>query len=353
MNYINFLIKSDLGIITGTFMDIIIFILILSVIIYSIYLKKFTDSYFNLKKGWNYKNSLKASIIIAARNEEESIGNLLDCLVKQEYPTQNFEIIIANDCSTDKTVEIIRRYQQEYDKLKKNLAIHEKADLFFFKGCILSYSGIIATQQGSFFSGLSLAFEGVDALDVAIELNKVHYDALMMREIYNFYKAKKLKFLFHSKEKIIKRLLKYYPKTDIIKPLAASSLIIILRNEGLFKKALKVADEVTSRYGNTRYYLRPIIKLDILAGNYKEAITKSRVLIELLKSDVKYQSFNLYKAYYQLAKASYLAEDMETFKSAVSKLEDISLSSSEFDKMGDRPEFLREMMNGEYEAESL
>jgi len=290
----------------------------------------------------------KADSLINSLQDEGEI--LYYKFLKETYLLNHYEVIPNKEKVAKKKKKALGNIEYQ---LKKNLAIHEKADLFFFKGCILSYSGIIATQQGSFFSGLSLAFEGVDALDVAIELNKVHYDALMMREIYNFYKAKKLKFLFHSKEKIIKRLLKYYPKTDIIKPLAASSLIIILRNEGLFKKALKVADEVTSRYGNTRYYLRPIIKLDILAGNYKEAITKSRVLIELLKSDVKYQSFNLYKAYYQLAKASYLAEDMETFKSAVSKLEDISLSSSEFDKMGDRPEFLREMMNGEYEAESL
>ena len=36
------------------------------------------------------------SIIIAARNEEENLPDLLDDLINQEYPSNRFEIIIIN-----------------------------------------------------------------------------------------------------------------------------------------------------------------------------------------------------------------------------------------------------------------
>lgn len=43
------------------------------------------------------------SVIIPARNEERNIGNILDDLSKQNYPS--FEVIVYDDASTDKTAE--------------------------------------------------------------------------------------------------------------------------------------------------------------------------------------------------------------------------------------------------------
>ncbi|MCX6135761.1 MAG: glycosyltransferase [Ignavibacteriales bacterium] len=52
------------------------------------------------------------SVIVAARNEEENIGFLLDHLVRQDYP--DFEVIIVNDRSTDQSTSIVERFQQQY-----------------------------------------------------------------------------------------------------------------------------------------------------------------------------------------------------------------------------------------------
>src|SRR5689334_11565825 len=54
--------------------------------------------------------STKASIIIPARNEEKNIAQLLQALEKQTYPPRLFEIIVINDHSTDKTVEIVQQF---------------------------------------------------------------------------------------------------------------------------------------------------------------------------------------------------------------------------------------------------
>lgn len=47
------------------------------------------------------------SVVIAARNEEKNIQSLLESLHQQDYPFTQFEVIIVNDHSTDKTQEIL------------------------------------------------------------------------------------------------------------------------------------------------------------------------------------------------------------------------------------------------------
>ncbi len=53
------------------------------------------------------------SIIIPVRNEEDHIGYLLSDLEGQEYPHDHYEVIIVNDHSTDKTVEIIQNQKKK------------------------------------------------------------------------------------------------------------------------------------------------------------------------------------------------------------------------------------------------
>ena len=55
-------------------------------------------------------NASKFSIIIPMFNAESTIGHLLDCLVVQTY--RNFEVVIVNDHSTDKCLEICRSYEE-------------------------------------------------------------------------------------------------------------------------------------------------------------------------------------------------------------------------------------------------
>ena len=52
---------------------------------------------------------LQIAVLICARNEEQVIGNLIDCLKEQDYPADCFEIIlIAHNC-TDNTAEVGRQ----------------------------------------------------------------------------------------------------------------------------------------------------------------------------------------------------------------------------------------------------
>lgn len=45
------------------------------------------------------------TVIVAARNEEQNIKNCINSLIALEYPSDKLQIIIVDDCSTDRTYE--------------------------------------------------------------------------------------------------------------------------------------------------------------------------------------------------------------------------------------------------------
>ena len=64
---------------------------------------------FRVKQPTDISSNLPfVSVVIAARNEEANISNLLDDLVKQNIDKNNFEVIVSNDRSEDNTKEIQR-----------------------------------------------------------------------------------------------------------------------------------------------------------------------------------------------------------------------------------------------------
>ncbi len=57
----------------------------------------------------------KVSVIIPARNEEHNIGRCLDSLLEQTY--ENYEIVVINDSSEDKTGDIIAQYAKKHSNI--------------------------------------------------------------------------------------------------------------------------------------------------------------------------------------------------------------------------------------------
>jgi len=97
-----------------TFLLITIFILLPYVALIMNYRKSWIGMKdFIHHKPLNENNLPFISIIIAARNEENNIGNCIQSLINQTYPQNKFEIIVTNDHSTDNTVPIINSFQKE------------------------------------------------------------------------------------------------------------------------------------------------------------------------------------------------------------------------------------------------
>ena len=62
------------------------------------------------------------SIVVVTKNEEEHIKDCLDSLMKLDYPKENYEIIVIDGDSVDRTHEIVKEYAV-------NLIIDKKGSL--------------------------------------------------------------------------------------------------------------------------------------------------------------------------------------------------------------------------------
>lgn len=81
----------------------------LSVVLFFIYGWLKSRTYIPSKKISDLHTTL--SVVIAVRNEEANILNLLNDLKSQSYPSNLFDVIIVDDHSNDKTYELISNYQ--------------------------------------------------------------------------------------------------------------------------------------------------------------------------------------------------------------------------------------------------
>ncbi len=113
-------------------------------------------------------------ILLAAYNGERYIEQQIDSLLKQDYTA--FRLIIADDCSTDRTVDIIRHYAKRYpDKIvysinKKNSGA---AATFFelLKSSTASYVMFCDQDDVWFENKISLSLERIKAEEKMLGIN--------------------------------------------------------------------------------------------------------------------------------------------------------------------------------------
>ncbi len=72
---------------------------------------------FSLKKS-NVPAEYTYSVVIAARNEEDNIAECLSTIVDQTMNNERYEIIIANDRSTDSTAKLIESFVSLHKNMK-------------------------------------------------------------------------------------------------------------------------------------------------------------------------------------------------------------------------------------------
>src|SRR5690348_2054088 len=58
------------------------------------------------------------SIIMPVYNEERYIGRILEEVLKQDYPPESMEIIVADGASTDRTRDIVVSFQREHENIR-------------------------------------------------------------------------------------------------------------------------------------------------------------------------------------------------------------------------------------------
>ncbi len=58
------------------------------------------------------------SVLIAVKNEERVVGRLLESLTKLDYPRDSLEVIVAEDGSSDRTLDICKSYAERFPWVK-------------------------------------------------------------------------------------------------------------------------------------------------------------------------------------------------------------------------------------------
>jgi glycosyltransferase involved in cell wall biosynthesis len=70
------------------------------------------------------RHGVEASVIVPIYNEEKHIRTCVESLLKQSYPKEQLEILFIDGKSTDRTVEILKEYIDQYEQFQ--LLINEK-----------------------------------------------------------------------------------------------------------------------------------------------------------------------------------------------------------------------------------
>ena len=74
-------------------------------------------------EDWDPPN---VSVLVPVKNEEKVVGRLLDSLVRLDYPKENLEVVVVEDESKDRTLEICKSYAEKYPWIK---VFHRDASL--------------------------------------------------------------------------------------------------------------------------------------------------------------------------------------------------------------------------------
>src|SRR6266542_4020575 len=99
------------------FLYIAIILLLCYCILILLYYKWFMQlKYF--KPNTRLQSQNRFSVVIPARNEEDNIEKCVASILENKYPSNLFEVIVADDFSTDNTVQIVKKLQQQFANLR-------------------------------------------------------------------------------------------------------------------------------------------------------------------------------------------------------------------------------------------
>lgn len=98
-------------------MNLLQIILIVLTVTYCFSMLYLLTGLFRLPKQRSTKKQF-LTVLIAVRNEEQNIEESLKCALSQSYPMDKYEVIIADDRSSDRTPEIVKRYCSENSNLR-------------------------------------------------------------------------------------------------------------------------------------------------------------------------------------------------------------------------------------------
>lgn len=146
----------------------------------------------NIDEKIEEKNPINISVIIPVYNDSDGLKDTLNSLVSQDYPTDSFEIIVADNGSTDDTSTVIKEYIEKYpkliylvveDKIKSSYAARNKG-IKSSRGSMIAFIDADMTVGSDWLSKIdrSLKKHKYDCLACNVE---IYYKNMSIYEIYN------------------------------------------------------------------------------------------------------------------------------------------------------------------------
>lgn len=143
------------------------------------------------------------SLIVPMKDEEKVAGRILDALMKTNYPSDKYEVIVIDDASDDETPEICKKFESLYPQrmryFRRNIS-HGKAaalnyGLKFARGEIIGvfdadnmvHPDVLLKTAGYFEDHNVVAVQGVVSSLNAEEnmLTKlIHYEGVIQRHVF-------------------------------------------------------------------------------------------------------------------------------------------------------------------------
>lgn len=121
-------------------------------------------------------NQLTVTVIVPVRNEEENIASLIECLLKQSLA--HFEVIIVDDDSSDRTIQIAQSFRDPRVKVIKNNGLGKK--MAIDTGVRAASNEIIVTTDGDCVFGSEWLYTIQQAFsnDVSMVAGPVRMEAI-------------------------------------------------------------------------------------------------------------------------------------------------------------------------------
>ena len=106
------------------------------------------------------------SVLVAAKDEEENIESCVVSFCEQDYP--DFEVVVTDDRSTDRTPEILRRLQSRYNGKLRVVTVKRLRQGWFGKNNAMREAATVATGRWLCFADADCRQTSVRTLSMAM-----------------------------------------------------------------------------------------------------------------------------------------------------------------------------------------
>ncbi|MGB9911211.1 MAG: glycosyltransferase [Microgenomates group bacterium] len=127
------------------------------------------------------KNLPLVSVVITTKNEEKNIGNCLESIKAQSYPSQKIEIIVVDNNSEDKTKEVAKKYTLKVYNYPSESDVKKKK-IINFRGAQLNFGVKKSRGEIIFFPDADMTFDKKLIEEIVELIREKKFDALFIPE---------------------------------------------------------------------------------------------------------------------------------------------------------------------------